>query len=171
MKVYLSGKITGTDDYVERFAEAEREMREAGYEVLNPVTECAKLPEETTWSEYMRVCIALLTQADAIYRLKDWRESIGAWLEFEVASALELKIMDEKGDEREMKISETKYTVVRSKNPLSFLTVDGEFTSEITEGCLFSEEDARDIAAEMSDEKNRLEVVSVKAVYDVQLGE
>ena len=36
MKIYISGAITGTDDYMKRFAKAEKELTEKGYSVVNP---------------------------------------------------------------------------------------------------------------------------------------
>lgn len=36
MKLYISGPITGTDDYMERFAAAQKELEEEGWSVVNP---------------------------------------------------------------------------------------------------------------------------------------
>lgn len=35
--IYISGKITGTEDYEDRFKKAEMELRSRGFNVLNPV--------------------------------------------------------------------------------------------------------------------------------------
>lgn len=35
MKIYISGAINGTDDYMERFAKAEKELTEQGYSECN----------------------------------------------------------------------------------------------------------------------------------------
>ena len=35
--IYISGKITGTEDYEERFRKAEMELMSRGFNVLNPV--------------------------------------------------------------------------------------------------------------------------------------
>ena len=44
MKIYISGAITGTDDYMERFEKAEKELTDKGYSVLNPAKVNAQLP-------------------------------------------------------------------------------------------------------------------------------
>lgn len=81
MKVYISGKITGTTDYIERFAKAEKHLKSAGHEVVNPAVENAKLPEGTTYDGFMQNSLRLLDTCDAIYMLPDWRDSNGAMIE------------------------------------------------------------------------------------------
>ena len=86
MKVYISGKITGTTDYLERFAQAETRLRVQGFEVVNPAKELDKLPKDsTTWRQYMGEAFKLLMECDAIYMLDGWQESKGARLELFVA--------------------------------------------------------------------------------------
>lgn len=70
-----------------------------------------------------------------------------------------------------MKITETKYAVIKEGRSLMFLTIDEEYTPEISGKCLFSQQDAQDIADQMSNESNKLKVVRVKVVYDVQTDE
>ena len=86
MKVYISGKITGTTDYMERFDEAERKLKVQGFEVVNPARENAKLPaDKTSWRQYMGESLKMLMECDAIYPLPDWVESKGARIEIAVA--------------------------------------------------------------------------------------
>lgn len=93
-KVYISGKITGCDNFMEKFAKAEEVMRKGGYEVINPAKVNMVLsPESTTWEEYMSVSIVLLDMCDAIYMLKDWKDSRGACLEYGYALAKKLKVI------------------------------------------------------------------------------
>lgn len=70
-----------------------------------------------------------------------------------------------------MKITETKYAVVKESRTLMFLTVDEKYTPEISGNCLFSKQDAQDIANQMSDDSNKLKAVCVKVVYDIQTDE
>ena len=53
MKIYISGKITGTTDYIHRFERAEKTI--SNYIVINPAKVNAQLPIETTWEEYMEM--------------------------------------------------------------------------------------------------------------------
>lgn len=84
-RVYISGKITGTDDYMERFAAAEKYLEEAGFSVINPARIGEECPKDFTHSEYMRVCFELLDMSDCVYMLRGWEESKGAKMEYEWA--------------------------------------------------------------------------------------
>ena len=78
MRVYISGAITGTDDYMERFAKAEKELTDKGWSVVNPAKVNAQLPEDTNYEEYMKMCFCMLDMCDSICMLKDWEKSCGA---------------------------------------------------------------------------------------------
>ena len=98
--IYISGKITGTDDYENRFAIAEKKLKSDGYEVLNPVRtgrwlERYLAPKIPTWVEYMKQDIKAMMSADCIYMLKGYRESKGARLELFLAKVLQYEIIYE----------------------------------------------------------------------------
>ena len=94
MKIYISGKITGTTDYIKRFERAEKAI--SNYIVVNPAKVNAQLPIETTWKEYMQMSMTMLKMCDAIYMLKGWKDSKGAKLEYEFAKSKNYKIFFEK---------------------------------------------------------------------------
>lgn len=99
MKIYISGKITGTSDYMERFAAVEQRLRLDGHKVVNPAKKNAHMPDGTTWVQYMRRCIKWLVDCDAIYLMRGWRKSPGARLEQMIAVALDMIILSqEKGE-------------------------------------------------------------------------
>lgn len=99
MTVYISGPITGTDDYIERFAAAEEWIGANGYTAINPAKESAhKDPQTTTWEEYMGDALKLLSTANAIYMLKGWNQSKGAGIEYWVAIAMGKKVFEEGAD-------------------------------------------------------------------------
>lgn len=95
MVIYISGKITGTDDYMERFAAVEKRLKVDGHRVINPVKICSHIQPGSTWEKYMRTCIRALTRADAIYLLRDWRKSPGAKLEYQIALALGMNVLSQ----------------------------------------------------------------------------
>ena len=82
MKIYISGAITGTDDYMERFAKAEKELTEQGYSVVNPANVNAQLPEDTTYKEYMKMCFCMLDRCEAIFMIQGWSKSCGSNREY-----------------------------------------------------------------------------------------
>lgn len=77
-KIYISGQITGTKDYMDRFENEERRLYELGFEPINPAKICAVLPESFTHEEYMRVCLSILSECDGIVMLHGWEKSYGA---------------------------------------------------------------------------------------------
>ena len=85
MKVYISGPITGTDDYMERFARAERFLYAAGHTAVNPAKVVAQLPKGTTHEECMKMSAAMMDMCEAVFMLEGWQESKGCGMEFEYA--------------------------------------------------------------------------------------
>lgn len=95
MKIYISGAITGTDDYMERFAKAEKELTEQGYSVVNPAKVNAQLPEDTSYEEYMKMSLCMVDMCEAIYMLDGWNKSCGANREYGYAIAKDKIVMYE----------------------------------------------------------------------------
>ena len=102
MKIYISGKITGTTDYAERFEKAEEFLKEnyPDAEIINPVSTSLTLPESTTYQQYMKLSLCLLDMCDIIYMMAGWGDSNGASLEFQYALAMRYKIMYEPAEGR-----------------------------------------------------------------------
>ena len=84
-KVYISGPITGTKDYMSRFSTAHIKLEGHGYSVVNPAMVNAMLPEDTTHKEYMDMSFVMLDMCDSVYMLDGWENSKGACMEFERA--------------------------------------------------------------------------------------
>ena len=98
--IYVSGKITGTSDYADRFSAVENKLIAEGYEVLNPVREGKWLehylePGKPTWDQYMKYAIAAMMKADYIYMMCGWNQSKGARLEHFLARVLNYNIIYE----------------------------------------------------------------------------
>lgn len=81
MKIYIAGKITGDENYREKFRNAAKQLRDQYDDtvVLTP----AELPEGMTRADYMRICFAMIDTADCVVLLPDWADSPGARVEYE----------------------------------------------------------------------------------------
>ena len=82
MRVYISGPITGVPDYMDKFAEAEKELKEKSYTVVNPAKINYGMPEDVTYEEYMYIDTSLIELCDAIYMIRGWEMSRGANREY-----------------------------------------------------------------------------------------
>ena len=94
-RIYISGKITGTDDYIHRFYQAEQKLINMDCETVNPATMLSLLPTSTTHAEYMHVSYALLDICDGIYLMDGWRDSKGAVMEYDYALEKGLMVLYE----------------------------------------------------------------------------
>ena len=86
MKVYIAGKITGLENYQQKFRAAQDRLEARGYSVMNP----AVLPLGFDYEDYMRICFAMIDVCDAVYMLDNWRDSPGAIREYEYAKGKEI---------------------------------------------------------------------------------
>lgn len=77
MRIYISGPITGTDDFAERFEDAAAIIAERGHKYINPA-KLAEIMPEASWEDYMVIDRELLQYADAITMLPGWEQSRGA---------------------------------------------------------------------------------------------
>lgn len=98
MRVYISGPITGTDDYMQRFRIASERVKALGHEVINPAMTNATLPSSTTYEEYMGMSLKLMGMADAAYFLKGWQDSKGCNREYGYACATEMLLLFEEDE-------------------------------------------------------------------------
>lgn len=91
MKVYLSGAITGNDNWREEFELAHHRVARAGFAVINPALIGDQLEKalgrRPDYTEYMRADLVQLMQCDLIFFVNYWRDSRGAKIEAEVAAA------------------------------------------------------------------------------------
>lgn len=106
MKVYIAGPMSGMPDWnFPAFFEAERQLLELGYEVINPAhndgatvqeaLQSAGSPERPNnmWSWYMRRDLPHVMEVDALCVLPGWQNSKGAKLEVHVATAIGIPLM------------------------------------------------------------------------------
>lgn len=97
-KLYISGPITDTDGYMEKFEKAQAYLEGLGYSVINPAKVNGMLPEDTTYQEYMNMSLAMMTMADGVYMLTGWQQFKGATLEHTWAVTMGLAIIQQESD-------------------------------------------------------------------------
>lgn len=102
MRVFISGAITGIEDYKEQFAKREKELKEMGYYPVNPVKIGERLKSqlrrEPSYEEYLEEDLKILSDCDAINHLPNWEKSKGAIIEHKAAvkkgkTIVEIKIL------------------------------------------------------------------------------
>ena len=80
-KVYIAGKIAGLPDYKKKFALAQEKLQREGCAVLNPTI----LPSGFTDPECLHICFAMIDVCDRVYFLANWKDSVGAKMEYDYA--------------------------------------------------------------------------------------
>lgn len=106
MLVYISGPITGVENFKTAFSARAASLRVMGYQVENPVLIGEKLERmfpdrKVSYSEYLTHDIAALLDCDGISMLDGWENSAGARIEHDVAIAtgktfVDVKVLDHK---------------------------------------------------------------------------
>lgn len=89
MRIFISGKITGDNNYKANFATCEKALRTMGYSVCNPVREGerlkATLGREPTYEEYLQYDLRQLSFCEGITMLDNWQDSNGSKIEHDYA--------------------------------------------------------------------------------------
>lgn len=86
--LYICGPMTGLPGLnFDAFFEADKKLRDAGYEVLNPADRAGRTAGKP-WEWYLRRCIKDVADADGLAVLPGWNRSRGAQLEHHIASSL-----------------------------------------------------------------------------------
>ena len=94
MRIYISGPITGTDNYRKRFEMAQAMLEEEGHTVINPTVFDGNVAD-FGYEEYMDLDLMLLSKCEAMYLLSGWESSRGANREYGYALAKDLIILRE----------------------------------------------------------------------------
>ena len=91
--VYLSGAISGKENYKKDFAAAELFLVQMGYIVVNPAKLDELSNEKLSHEQYMMVCYSLVDISDIIFMVSGWQKSKGANAELSYAKSLGKKVM------------------------------------------------------------------------------
>lgn len=73
------------------FFEAEKRLREVGFEVINPADRAGRTKGKS-WDWYLRQCIKDMLEAEGLAMLPQWYGSKGANLEHHLAAELNMPI-------------------------------------------------------------------------------
>lgn len=93
-KVFISGPMNGYPNFNrEAFAEAEERLKKAGFSVFNP----AKMDflDDFDNDDIMAIDLAALSRCNAIYQLPGWKNSKGAYAEYNAALWAGLELINE----------------------------------------------------------------------------
>ena len=91
MRLYIAGPMTGIKDWnYPAFNDAEKLLKAAGYQVLNP----ARQPDGLTYDEYLHRAIADVFACDGVALLRGHEDSPGARAELALADALKKDASD-----------------------------------------------------------------------------
>lgn len=97
-KVFISGPITGVENYRKAFAERENALKEMGYIVVNAVKVgdglAQRLHREPHYEEYMKETLSQLLECDCVSMLDGWEESKGASFEHQTAEIAGIPFVD-----------------------------------------------------------------------------
>ena len=95
MKIYISGKITGLPilEAQEIFEKAVIDIRKRGHIAVSPSWISGILPG-MDWTTYMTIAYGIIhdPSVEAVYMLKNWKESRGAIIEWGWAQARGLPV-------------------------------------------------------------------------------
>ncbi|HDT2145345.1 TPA: DUF4406 domain-containing protein [Enterobacter roggenkampii] len=106
--VFITGPMTGYHNFNrDEFNTEARILEERGFTVLNP----AILPDGLRHDQYLQITLAMLEQADAVFLLNGWENSVGATREFDRADELGLLFLYQ--DWESVSIA-----VLRKRNPV-----------------------------------------------------
>ena len=97
--VFISGGITNVPDYIEKFEQAEKELKELGLIPFNPAIMTKPLvdagvdfPDEA----WLEIDFVALKHCDGIYHLIDWEKSSGSTKEHQIALAYDKTVLYQK---------------------------------------------------------------------------
>lgn len=98
-KVYISGKITGLDDYEKKFSIAEKQLFNLGFlRIVNPVKISKRLSkrlgkqlDKIEYEKFLKEDIKELCDCNIVFFLENWTDSNGSQIEYYIAEKLNIE--------------------------------------------------------------------------------
>lgn len=87
MRIYIAGRIKGSNNYERQFENAEMWLRLRGYKVINPVKVRKSLAQDLSDEQFIGVELTLLGLCDEIFMLNGWQDSKECSLMLDTAKA------------------------------------------------------------------------------------
>ena len=85
LHVYLSGPITGTEDYKDRFEFGEIKVNQKfrnTARAINPVKIAEQLPSTISYEAIMQICFDTINSCDIVLLMPGWEDSKGCNQEY-----------------------------------------------------------------------------------------
>lgn len=78
---YISGPVSGVDNFEDNFIQAKKAIEASGHTSLS-ILDCSAFKHDRfKWSDCMKFCIEMLEKCDCILMMNGWRTSVGATIE------------------------------------------------------------------------------------------
>lgn len=94
MRIYISGPVTGVQNFETAFSKAAGRIERHGHQYVNPAM-LAKYFPEGSHDFYMSIAFATIIQCDTAYFLRGWENSVGARMERSFAEKHSMRIFEE----------------------------------------------------------------------------
>lgn len=91
-RIYIAGKVTGIpyQQAKANFQNAKIILEATGWEVINPLEH---IEQHEDWDKAMRIAITQMLTCDAIYLLRNYKQSEGAMLEAMIAAKIQMEVI------------------------------------------------------------------------------
>lgn len=103
-RIYLSGPITGVEDFANKFDLVETELGILGFDkVINP-SRLEDVIKNSTYEEVMNIDIKLVDMCDLIVMLPGWKKSLGCNREYGYALGRGIPVVDWESRSKEWRV-------------------------------------------------------------------
>lgn len=95
-RIYISGQIEGTEDFMARFSAVEEKLAAEGWLPINPTRLFGVFGDTFSREDYLKFDLELIGMCNTVYLLNGWQDSKGANREYGYAVGTGKTILFEK---------------------------------------------------------------------------